>query len=83
MKSCEVLEKLGVTRVTLCDYVKRGVIKATKKNRQYDYDEASVYEFLGMKFEKKKKVNISYSRVSTQSQKNSSRSKHFEYIIHV
>lgn len=70
MKSCEVLEKLGVTRVTLCDYVKRGVIKATKKkNGQYDYDEASVYEFLGMKFEKKNKVNISYSRVSTQAQK--------------
>lgn len=70
MKSCEVLEKLGVTRVTLCDYVKRGVIKATKKkNGQYDYDETSVYEFLGMKFEKKKKVNISYSRVSTQAQK--------------
>lgn len=69
MKSCEVLEKLGITRVTLCDYVKRGVIKATKKkNGQYDYDEASVYEFLGMKFEKKNKVNISYSRVSTQSQ---------------
>lgn len=70
MKSSEVLKKLGVTRVTLCDYVKRGVIKVTKKkNGQYDYDEASVYEFLGMKFEKKKKVNISYSRVSTQAQK--------------
>lgn len=70
MKSSEVLRKLGVTRVTLCDYVKRGVIKATKKqNGQYDYDEQSVYEFLGMKFEKKHKVNISYSRVSTQAQK--------------
>ena len=70
MKSCEVLEKLGITRVTLCDYVKRGVIKATKKkNGQYDYDEESVYEFLGMKFQKKNKVNISYSRVSTQAQK--------------
>lgn len=70
MKSSEVLKKLGVTRVTLCDYVKRGIIKATKKhNGQYDYDEQSVYEFLGMKFEKKNKVNISYSRVSTQAQK--------------
>lgn len=70
MKSSEVLKKLGVTRVTLCDYVKRGIIKATKKqNGQYDYDEQSVYEFLGMKFEKKHKVNISYSRVSTQAQK--------------
>lgn len=70
MKSSEVLKKLGITRVTLCDYVKRGVIRATKKqNGQYDYDEQSVYEFLGMKFEKKHKVNISYSRVSTQTQK--------------
>ena len=70
MKSCEVLEKLGVTRVTLSDYVKKGVIRATKKqNGQYDYDERSVYEFLGQKFERKKKVNISYSRVSTQAQR--------------
>lgn len=70
MKSSEVLKRLGVTRVTLCSYVKQGVIQATKKqNGQYDYDEQSVYEFLGMKFEKKHKVNISYSRVSTQAQK--------------
>lgn len=70
MKSKEVLAKLGITRPTLCDYVKRGVIKATKKkNGQYDYDEESVYQFLGMKFEKKHKVNISYSRVSTEAQK--------------
>ena len=70
MKSSEVLKKLGVTRTTLCEYVKKGVIKVTKKkNGQYDYDEQSVYEFLGMKFEKKNKVNVSYSRVSTQSQK--------------
>lgn len=70
MKSSDVLKKLGVTRVTLCDYVKKGVIKATKKqNGQYEYDEQSVYEFIGQKFERKNKVNISYSRVSTQAQK--------------
>lgn len=70
MKSNEVLKKLGVTRVTLSNYVKQGIIKATKKkNGQYDYDEQSVYQFLGTKFERKQKVNISYSRVSTQAQK--------------
>lgn len=70
MKACEVLEKLGITRVTLCSYVKQGIIKVTRKqNGQYDYDEASVYQFLGQKFDNQKKVNISYSRVSTQAQK--------------
>lgn len=70
MKACEVLEKLGITRVTLCSYVKQGIIKVTRKqNGQYDYDEASVYQFLGQKFNSQKKVNISYSRVSTQAQK--------------
>ncbi len=70
MKACEVLEKLGITRVTLCSYVKQGIIKVTRKqNGQYDYDEASVYQFLGQKFDSQKKVNISYSRVSTQAQK--------------
>ena len=70
MKSKEVLEKLGVTRVTLSTYVKNGLIKVTTKaNGQYDYDEESVYKFLGKKYQKKNKVNVSYSRVSTQSQK--------------
>lgn len=70
MKSNEVLSKLSITRVTLSKYVKQGIIKAVKKpNGQYEYDEKSVYEFLGMKYNKKNKVNISYSRVSTQSQK--------------
>ena len=70
MKSHEVLEKLGITRVTLTKYVKEGTIKVTKmKNGRYDYDDDSVYEFLGLKHEKKHKVNVSYSRVSTQSQK--------------
>lgn len=70
MKSKEVLEKLGVTRVTLTKYVKEGTIKVRKKkNGQYDYDDDSVYEFLGLKHEKKDKVNVSYSRVSTYEQK--------------
>ena len=71
MKSKDVLAKLGVTRPTLCKYVKDGVIKVTKKqNGQYDYDENSVYQFLGLKFDSKHKINVSYSRVSTQAQVN-------------
>ena len=70
MKANEVLDKLNISRVTLCKYVKSGVLKVNKLcNGQYDYDEQSVYEFLGQKFDRKHKVNISYSRVSTQAQK--------------
>lgn len=70
MKANEVLDRLGISRVTLCKYVKSGIIKADKLgNGQYNYDEESVYEFLGQKFDRKQKVNVSYSRVSTQAQK--------------
>lgn len=54
----------------MCRYVKDGTIKATKKkNGYYDYDENSVYEFIGLKKKKTNKKIISYSRVSTGSQK--------------
>jgi predicted site-specific integrase-resolvase len=67
MKSCEVLKLLGVTRVTLMNYVKSGKIKATKmSNGLYDYNAVSVYEFLGVK----NKSNVIYARVSTNKQKN-------------
>jgi predicted site-specific integrase-resolvase len=70
MKANEVLDRLGISRVTLCKYVKSGIIKVDRlKNGQYNYDEESVYEFLGQKFNRNHKVNISYSRVSTQAQK--------------
>lgn len=70
MKSKDVLEVLGVTRATLCKYVKEGTIKVhKKKNGYYDYDEDSVYEFLGQKKHKHNTKIISYSRVSTQNQK--------------
>ena len=71
MKSKDVLNVLGVTRATLCKYVKEGTIKANrKKNGYYDYDRDSVYEFLGQKKDKHNTKIISYSRVSTQNQKN-------------
>lgn len=66
MKSKEVLSILNVTRVTLMNYVKTGKIKATKmKNGYYDYDDASVFAFI----KKDSRINIIYSRVSTNKQK--------------
>lgn len=50
MKASEVLNILGITRVTLCNYVKKGYIKATKmRNSTYNYDDKSVYAFIGLK----------------------------------
>ena len=70
MKAKEVLKLLEITRPTLCRYVKIGLIKVTElPTGLYNYDDNSVYAFIGQKKEKKNKINISYSRVSTQSQK--------------
>ncbi len=70
MKAKEVMQRLNISRVTLCCYLKEGRLRATKMaNGRYDYDEDSVYEFLGRKHIKKNKVNVSYSRVSTPYQK--------------
>lgn len=70
MKCKDVLEILGCSRQTLCRYVKDGTIKATKKkNGYYDYDDDSVYSFIGLKKKKTNKKIISYSRVSTGAQK--------------
>lgn len=70
MKSKEVLNILGVTRTTLTKYVKEGTIKVTKmKNGYYNYDEDSVYAFIGLKKKRHNSKIISYARVSTQNQK--------------
>ena len=70
MKSKEVLKILGVTRTTLTKYVKEGTIKVTKmKNGYYNYDDDSVYAFIGLKKKKHNSRIISYARVSTQNQK--------------
>ncbi len=67
MKASEVLKILQVTRPTLTRYVKRGLIKVTKKkNGQYDYDADSVYEFLNRDV---KHQTVIYARVSTTKQK--------------
>lgn len=66
MKAKEVLQILGVTRVTLMTYVKNGHIKAYKQpNGQYNYDAESVFKFM----KKDKRKNVIYARVSTYKQK--------------
>lgn len=70
MKSKETLSILGITRATLTKYVKEGIIKAYKMpNGLYEYDDDSVYSFIGLKKAKHSRKIISYSRVSTQNQK--------------
>lgn len=71
MKAKQVLEILSITRQTLCSYVKQGKIKIKSvfNKYHYEYDDDSVYALIGQKKEKKDRKIISYSRVSTQNQK--------------
>ena len=71
MKAKEVLKLLNISRVTLCKYVKTGIIKGHKlPTGIWVYDDDSVFSLIGLKKKKKNKINVSYSRVSTYSQKN-------------
>jgi len=63
------LKLLQISRVTLWKYVKEGKIRGEKINNRYIYNDDDVYKLIGIKKEKKNKINVSYSRVSTQSQK--------------
>lgn len=46
MKASEVLEFLGVTRRTLCTYVKKGYVRVNvQPNGRYVYDRESVERF--------------------------------------
>lgn len=70
MKAKEVLELLKITRATLCEYVKKGLIKViTKPTGHYDYNDSDVYAFIGLKSKRTNTKIISYARVSTQAQK--------------
>lgn len=70
MKAKEVLKLLNVTRNTLTKYVQMGLIKvSTTPTGRYIYDDDSVFAFIGLKKKRDNKLIISYSRVSTQSQK--------------
>lgn len=47
MRAKEVLKILGITRPTLCKYVKQGIIKVDSiVNGQYRYNAESVYKIL-------------------------------------
>lgn len=75
MKSKQVLKLLNVSRVTLSSYVKNGLIKVTKlPNGYYDYDDNSVYSFLGQNT----RYNIIYARVSTYKQKKDLKRRKYE-----
>lgn len=71
MKSNKVLKILGITRQTLCRYVKEGKVKVKARisEKFYEYDDDSVYALIGEKTDKKNKHIVSYARVSTQNQK--------------
>lgn len=66
MKSSKVLQILGVSRITLMNYVKKGKIRVIKlHNGTYNYNESDVYKLAG----KDKLKNFIYARVSTYKQK--------------
>lgn len=70
MKAKDVLKILGITRPTLCKYVKDGTIKIlAQHNGQYVYDEESVYGFLGLKKKKHNRINVVYARTSNPPKK--------------
>lgn len=71
MKSKDVLKLLNVTRPTLTAYVKTGKILVNLlPNGYYDYDDDSVYKFIGKDKYDFQRINIIYARVSTYKQKN-------------
>lgn len=71
MKAEQVLKLLKITRPTLCSYIRDHKIKAIKlPNGYYDYDDNSVYQFLGQPNPDSFKINVIYARVSTYKQKN-------------
>ena len=67
MKSNEVLSMLGISRVTLCRYVKLGKIRVIElPNGYYSYNKEDVYKLKGLDVKRKKVI---YARVSTSKQK--------------
>lgn len=66
MKSNEVLSMLGISRVTLCRYVKLGKIRVVElPNGYYSYNKEDVYKLKGLDVKRKKVI---YARVSTSKQ---------------
>ena len=70
MKAKEVRSILGITQQTLYNWTKEGKIKFHKISDHLNiYDDNSVYALIGNKQNKRNRKIISYSRVSTQNQK--------------
>ena len=70
MKAKSVLKILNITRPTLVKYHKTGLIKIDNViNRQYIYNDESVYSLLGCKKEKHNKINVIYTRTSNPPKK--------------
>ena len=68
MKAKEVMNLLRISRTTLYNYTKSGILKGVKlSNGYYNYDENSVMTFIKKDF----RMSVIYSRVSTNKQKNS------------
>lgn len=68
MKANEVLQLLGITRMTLSSYVQKGYIKVTVlPSGRYFYDPDSVFKLI--KKGKDQRLNVIYCRVSTYKQK--------------
>ena len=66
MKAHEVLSTLRISRGTLSNYVKQGLIKTNPiPNNRYDYDRDSVYNIIAGG----KRKTFIYARVSTPKQK--------------
>ncbi len=60
------MKLLNISRSTLFNYTRDGKIKVTKlDNGYYDYEEASIFKII----KKDARVNVIYSRVSTNKQK--------------
>jgi len=69
MKANEVLKILQITRPTLTKYIKIGLVKIDSQiNNRYVYNDESVFALIG-KNQKENRITVSYSRVSTQTQK--------------
>ncbi len=67
MKAKDAMRILGVSNVTLAEYVKKGYITALKlPSGRYRYDEASIYAFLNKDVVRR---NYIYARVSSSNQK--------------
>jgi putative resolvase len=69
MKAKEVLKILRVSRQSLCNYHKRGLIRAekiTNDSNRLSYNEEDVFKLINKNIERK---NVLYCRVSTNKQK--------------